>query len=418
MLWVYNSGIFWYGRLLRLLALLGHRQAKLWVSGRKNSWQELKAFNSDGKKVVWFHTASAGEFEQGRPVMEAYRAAYPNHLIALSFFSPSGFEMRKDYSGADLVFYLPEDTRGNAQQLLLLLRPHLAIFVKYEFWYHHYWQLRRQEVPLLLISAPFREKQPFFRPLTKLFWGKMLDCVTHFFVQDQVSAELLASLGHHNCTISGDTRTDRVLEAAGSSFTDTKLEAFSKPARVLVAGSTWPADEELLSKCFKINDAGSLRLLLVPHTLNERHLNHIMQLNWSQPIVRYSEATAEQAAGSRVMVLDTMGMLSKVYRFGAMAYVGGGFGKGIHNILEAAVYGIPVFFGPKHRKFNEALMLQDAGLAFSVEGVADFSEQLQKLSEADLNSFRHKANRWFSENKGATSQIMAYVQRLESAHAN
>lgn len=415
---LYNIGIWLYGALVRLLALFGHAQAQRWLQGRSNIWQAIKSLPQN-KTVAWFHTASAGEFEQGRPLIEAYRAAYPEQVIVLTFFSPSGYEMRKNYSGADVICYLPEDKPALVKRWLDILQPSIAIFVKYEFWYHHYTLLKDRNIPLLLISAPFRPNQAFFKWPTKAFWGKMLASVRHFYVQDAVSAQLLGGLGHFNITVCGDTRLDRVLALPEIPFTDPIITAFAENQTVLVAGSTWPADEKILAALLASPGFENLHLLIVPHQINQSSLAKTAALFDSNTQI-YSQSSVEKAANARVLVLNTMGMLSQVYHVAQAAYVGGGFGKSIHNILEPAVYGIPVFFGPKNQKFLEAAALQKAKIGFEIHSAAALAAALQPFlsSESPRQQVKTAAKMWFASQAGATATIMADIRKMELSSAD
>jgi 3-deoxy-D-manno-octulosonic-acid transferase len=409
---LYNFGIWLYGLFVRLLALFGHAQAKRWVTGRQEIWHRLEKLPRN-RPVIWFHTASAGEFEQGRPLLEAYKATYPEHVILLSFFSPSGYELRKNYEGADVVCYLPEDKPALVKRWLQVTQPKLAVFVKYEFWFHHYTQLKAQDIPLLLISAPFRPNQAFFKWPTKVFWGKMLSAVSHFYVQDATSKQLLSSLGYSNVTICGDTRLDRVLALPASAFNDEVLDAFSKNQTVLVAGSTWPADEKMLADLLHRPGFEKLRLLVVPHEITAVSLAKTLRVFGAHTQL-YTQSSPEKAAQAQVLVLDTMGMLSKVYRLGHAAYVGGGFGKGIHNLLEPAVYHIPVFFGPKNQKFLEAAALQKAQIGFEIQSTQALAAALQPFltSVKAQQELQGKAQAWFGSQAGATAIIMADLQKM------
>ncbi|MDP2187106.1 MAG: glycosyltransferase N-terminal domain-containing protein [Sphingobacteriaceae bacterium] len=409
---LYNFGIWLYGMVVRLLALFGHAQAQRWVAGRQNIWKALEKLPQN-RKLIWFHTASAGEFEQGRPLIEAYRTAYPTHLVLISFFSPSGYELRKNYSGADLICYLPEDKPALVKRWLEIVRPSLAIFVKYEFWFHHYTQLKTHNIPLLLVSAPFRPNQAFFNWPTQAFWGKMLAAVKHFYVQDTASAQLLTGLGYQNVSICGDTRLDRVLALPKTRFSDPILTAFSQGQSVLVAGSTWAADEKILSSLLQMPGFEQLKLLIVPHEIKAGSLARTTAL-FNANVEVYSQTHPEKATHARVLVLDTMGMLSKVYRYGQAAYVGGGFGKGIHNLLEPAVYGIPVFFGPKNQKFLEAAALQKAHIGFEINSVKALTSALQPFltSETAHQELRAATTAWFAAQAGATNTILADIRQM------
>lgn len=406
---VYTFVIWLYGRLVRLLAFFGHQQARHWVQGRSAWRAKVKQLPTD-KRIVWFHTASAGEFEQGRPIMELHRRQHPADFILLTFFSPSGYLMRHNYAGADLVCYLPEDLPAEVAAWHQHVKPDLAIFVKYEFWPHHFEALRTNKVPLLLVSAPFRPTQPFFRWPTRAFWGKMLACVQHFYVQDEASAKLLGHLGYQNVTVCGDTRTDRVLVLAHQDFIDPVLEAFCRNHPVLIAGSTWPEDEQLLAAW--IQNHPHARLIIAPHTVNSTRTAELLKRFGPQAFA-YSTASPADSASRKILLLNTMGMLGKVYRYGQAAYIGGGFGKGIHNTLEAAVYGIPVFFGPKNHKFLEAQALKAEALGFEIGNAQQLSEKWQMFEESESRlRLKSKAEQWFSKQAGASQLIANDITRL------
>ena len=365
---------FW---ILRLAALFGHRKAKKLVKGQGRAIAELKAWRAAnaGLPVLWIHVSSVGEFEQARPIIERLRQELPFRKILLTFFSPSGYELRKNYNLVDKVLYLPFATSRNAKKWLEVLAPEMAVFVKYEFWPAYLKALKKREIPTYLVSAIFRPKQLFFLP-----WGKgylrLLYAFKHIFVQDKASEILLRKHGVEWVSVAGDTRFDRVLEVQNSAKELPILEHFvGESQHVIVAGSTWPEEEQMLAQY--IAEHEDVRLVLAPHEIHEDHLHHIFQF-FEGRYVRYTEATPINVQKCRVLVVDTIGLLSSIYRYGQVAYIGGGFGAGIHNTLEAAVYGIPVVFGPKWQKFREARGLLDAGAAFSVNNYNQFSAALDE----------------------------------------
>jgi 3-deoxy-D-manno-octulosonic-acid transferase len=352
LLQLYNFSLFLYTLGIRI-ASNWNPKALLWIEGRKKIFPLLeKNYSNAGKKTIWVHCASLGEFEQGRPLLEAIREAYPNCIILLTFFSPSGYEIRKNYTGADFVFYLPADSKKNAKRFLQITRPDLAIFIKYEFWYHYLNQLKENKIPTLLVSAIFRESQPFFKTYGG-FWRKMLSCYRFIFVQDNNSFNLLRKIGFEkNTSISGDTRFDRVISIAENEIDLPFIKAFCGNHEVVVAGSTWIEDEEVIDHY--ANNHPEKRFIIAPHEIHETHIHEVEKL--FRHALRYSilsEANNEKKlseilTGKNILIMDNMGMLSKLYYFATVTYVGGGFGgAGIHNILEAAVYGKPVLFGPK-----------------------------------------------------------------------
>lgn len=394
--------MFIYFLLIRIAALLGHRKAQLLVRGQRN-WQQ----QAEVRDWVWIHVSSVGEFEQARPLIEALRAREATHHsahtpILLTFFSPSGYELRKNYDKADKVIYLPFATRRNARLFLDLYRPKMAVFVKYEFWPAYLRQLESRHIPTYLVSAIFRSSQLFFRP-----WGmpyrRLLHCFTHLYVQDEASRALLQRYGINNASVAGDTRFDRVARIAAEGQPIPLIEAFTKNSeKVIIAGSTWPQDERLLVRY--IDEHPDVKLVMAPHEIDEAHLRSIFQL-FRGRYVRYTQANELNLLHTRVLVVDTIGMLSRIYRYGHVAYIGGGFGAGIHNTIEAAVYGIPVLFGPKYTHFREACALIEAGGGKSIKNYKTFSaamdEMLLRHAELGLMSKGYVASEL-----GATDKIM------------
>ncbi|MDR1601075.1 MAG: 3-deoxy-D-manno-octulosonic acid transferase [Tannerella sp.] len=321
-------------------------------------------------RYIWFHAASLGEFEQGRPVMEMIRKRYPQYRILLTFFSPSGYEVRKNYDGADVVCYLPFDTPYRVRKFLNLARPCMAIFIKYEFWLNYLEELRRRKIPAYVISAIFRREQFFFKRYGR-WYRRALSCFDRLFVQDEPSAQLLAEHGITRVSVCGDTRFDRVLDIRSRARVLPALDVFAGNGKypVLVAGSTWPQDEDLIIAYF--NSHPAMKLIIAPHEIHREHLLDI-ESKLQRPSLRISEMDQQSVADKDCLIVDSFGLLSSIYRYGRMAYIGGGFGKGIHNTLEAAVYGIPVIFGPKYHKFKEAKDLIALGGGFSTAGGAAF----------------------------------------------
>ena len=330
------------------------------------------------KPVVWFHCASLGEFEQGRPIIEGYRLKQPEHKIVVTFFSPSGYEAKKGDPIAEWIFYLPLDTCQNVRRFLDAVQPAKAIFIKYEFWYNYLTALKRRQIPTYVVSATFRQSQPFFKWYGAIF-RRMLSAFTLTFVQNQSSKELLNKISFTQAVVTGDTRFDRVWVQAQRPCSLPIVEAFlnTSPQDVIVAGSTWPKDEELLFKL--LYEHKQLKIILVPHEIDQRRITAVMEQFALFSPVQYTQLSGPEMVNhdSRVMVVDTIGMLSSLYRFGSIAYIGGGFDDGIHNILEAAVYGIPVIFGPNYQKFNEACDLLKTGGAFSVKTCLQLKAQIK-----------------------------------------
>ncbi len=374
---------------------------------------EREAFNVLKKKVdpnaryVWFHAASLGEFEQGRPLMESLRKTHPEYKILLTFFSPSGYEVRKDYKGADIICYLPLDTPINAIRFLRLIRPEVAFFIKYEFWWNYLHILKHRHVPVYSVSSIFRPDQVFFR-----WYGYqyryVLRCFTHFFVQNETSRDLLVKLGITNVTITGDTRFDRVLQIKEQSKQLPVIDAFKKDYKVFVAGSSWSPDEDIFIKYF--NEHKEWRLIIAPHVIGEDHLKEILaKLN--RKTVRYTEATVDNVNDAECLIIDCFGLLSSIYHFGEVAYVGGGFGVGIHNVLEAAVWNMPVLFGPNNLRFQEAQGLLKSKGGFEITDYDSFEHIMNSLvSNAEfLEESGNKAGDFVKKMTGATDIVLSQI---------
>lgn len=395
-------------RLLIGASSLFNAKARLWIRGRKGLLEKLETAIDSACKTAWFHCASLGEFEQGRPVIEKFREAHPEYKILLTFFSPSGYEVRKDYEGADYVFYLPLDSRRNARRFIKAVNPEFAVFVKYEFWYHYFNTLQKEQVPVYVISANFRVKQHFFAWYGKWF-RKILNMSTHIFVQNEFSLSLLNSVGIRNASVSGDTRFDRVHEIAGSAEDIPLIRTFKGNSKVLVAGSTWRDDERLLVRL--INESGfDLKYVIVPHEIDEAHIKRLVE-ELQPDTVRLSEADDESAANAGVLIVDSVGLLSGVYQYGDIAYIGGGFGAGIHNILEPAAYGQAVIFGSNFGKFQEAIELMEKGGAFTI---GNYSELLQRVKfllsdEMILMMASEVSKNYIRMNTGASGRILGQI---------
>ena len=403
---LYNIGIRVYW-LLAVLLSPWNRKAKLWVKGRRNWYAKLANVLDKDQKLIWFHCASLGEFEQGRPVIEGIRKRLPDRKILLTFFSPSGYEKRKDYEHADYVMYLPLDTRRNATRMLELLPIEMALFIKYEFWYHFLNQLHSREVPVYLASGNFRPGQLFFKWYGS-WYRSFLGCFTHIFVQNRESEHLLAGIGQHRVSVAGDTRFDRVEKLRHSPFTHPALDAFGKDSALIVAGSTWEKDEQLLAQAYR-ELPEQIYWIIAPHEISEGHLRSL-QLRFPGS-VRFTELESTVPEGCRVIVVDTIGRLSYLYRYGVLAYIGGGFGKGIHNILEAATYGLPVIFGPEYKKFSEAVELASLGAAFPIGNAGELLSTIhQQLEDPGLlKTTSEIAANFVSKRVGATSAILDKV---------
>lgn len=404
---LYLVGIKFYGLLLFILSHFNDK-AKKWVQGRKGLLRRIATEVNGDIPSIWFHFASLGEFEQGRPVLEAMRKNRPDTPIIITFYSPSGYEIRKNTPLADHVFYLPEDTPANARLFIRAINPAVAVFTKYEYWPFYFRALASQRVPLYLISAIFRPGQIFFRPYGK-FFRKTLACVTHFFTQNRESLDLLAQLGLTNATIAGDTRFDRVVTLPQTRKHIPRIEAFSTEGLRLVAGSTWPADEERLSLLHK--QFPDWKIILAPHEIHEEHLRSIERL--FPEAVRFSalpERPIEITAVPPVLLIDNIGLLSSLYGYGNIAYIGGGFGAGIHNTLEAAAYGVPVIFGPNYTKFQEAKDLLARGGGFSIANTEELIAVFGRLQSPLLREQTGNiAGRYVQEQAGATPVILSQL---------
>jgi 3-deoxy-D-manno-octulosonic-acid transferase len=386
---------------------LWNKKAREWTRGRKNLWQELRSKISKSDRVIWVHCASAGELEQGKPIIEELKNRFPSHKILVSVFSPSGFAVALKYGQADIVTYLPADTRRNAKLFLQAVHPDLVIFVKYEFWYHHLSAVAFRHIPILLVSAIFRKDQAFFSWYGK-FYRRILFLFRQIFVQDLVSIEILKAHGILHCSLGGDTRFDRVKKIADESEALPLIEAFAGEEKIVVAGSTWHEDEQLFAGP---DGYGSAKLILVPHEIDEAHLEKLRKLFPGS--IRYSSLLFDPDQRARVLVIDNIGMLSRLYRYATVAYIGGGFNKsGIHNTIEAAVYGKPVLFGPNYGKFREARDLVAEGGAWSVSSPAELTTKLNELlnDQERLEKAGKAAKNYVESNGGATGKIVRYIQ--------
>ncbi len=396
--------MYLYIFLVWLASLFGHRKARMLMRGQWKATDELRTrlpHKPNRQQRLWVHVASVGEFEQARPIIEHYRSEHPEVQIVLTFFSPSGYNLRKDYDKVDAVTYLPFATRRNARMFLDVVKPDVAIFVKYEFWPAYLRELSKRHIPTYSISAIFREKQAFFS-----WWGKaylnILKLFTAIYVQDDCSAQLLHSHGIDNVEVAGDTRFDRVHAIAKQAKDIPQIARFTAgDAKVIIAGSTWQPDEQMLARY--IGENPDVRLVLAPHEIHEAHLHQIFQL-FEGRYVRFTQATVNNLDAVRVLVVDTMGMLSSIYRYGQVAYIGGGFGVGIHNTIEAAVFGIPVLFGPNYKHFREACALIDAGGGKSVKNYDEFKAAMDEAL-ANHETIGKKASDYVESELGATDKI-------------
>ena len=407
---LYLMAIKIYHRLVYLVAPF-HRKARLFSSGRKGTFRYLEEKVSGWRRVIWFHCASLGEFEQGRPLIELIRQNDPEAKILLTFFSPSGYVVRKDYSKADCVAYLPADTPRNARRFISLADPEKVFFIKYEYWYFFLKELHRRGIPTYLVSAIFREEQVFFRWYGRWF-RRLLDFYSHIFVQDDGSKKLLHDYSIDHVSVSGDTRFDRVKQVSRSAPALPLVEKFAGGSLLLVAGSTWPADEKLLIRYFR-ESGFSFKMILAPHEVHPSNIQRMVSSFYPHESVTWSEASEERLEKARILIIDSIGMLSSLYGYGRLAYVGGGFGKGIHNILEAAAYGIPVVFGPNHEKFKEAVDLKEKEGAFAIREYEDLSILLDDLMghSEKINDAGKIAGSYVDERSGSVQHIWSEIFR-------
>jgi 3-deoxy-D-manno-octulosonic-acid transferase len=395
------------------IAALWNPKARLWQQGRRGQWKTLrtKVPPSGSSPRIWMHCASLGEFEQGRPILESLKSQYPSAFIVLTFFSPSGYEVRRNYDGADVVCYLPMDGPGNARRFLDIIQPTIALFVKYEFWHYYLKDLHNRHIPTILVSGAFRKSQPFFQ-----WWGAFFRRILTYFtvitVQDKKSLALLqgrslAGKAH----LTGDTRYDRVVQIATEARELPRIAAFKGPDKLIIAGSTWPEDEQILHACLPSISPG-WKLVIAPHEIHEAHLNSIKSL-FGTNCTFYSSQSANPDA--RVLIIDNIGMLSALYRYGEIACVGGGYSKsGIHNVLEPAVFGLPVIIGPEYQKFTEAVQLVKKGFAFAAKDATAYGEILQHLisDEEGLTALQGFTRSYIQEHTGATAKIISLIAPL------
>lgn len=408
MYFLYNL-IVSIARFFLLIIAQFNKKIKLFVDGRKNAFQKLKNEISISDKVIWVHCASLGEFEQGRPIIEKIRKEYTNHKIVLTFFSPSGFEVRKNYKEVDVVCYLPLDTKSNAKKLIDLVHPEVAIFVKYEFWPNILRELKRKSVETILVSGIFRKSQSFFRPFGS-WMRKSLQNFSHFFVQDVNSEKLLASVGFHNVTVSGDTRFDRVYEITKQNNQLDYIEDFKQNQLTFVAGSTWKEDEELIVDYINNKASKDEKFIIAPHNIDANEINELKN-NINKKTVLFSDKENQDLKSAQVFIIDTIGILTKIYSYADIAYVGGGFKTGLHNILEPATFGVPIIIGPEYDKFREAVELVNEGGCFVVYTKTEFDNQLKELftDANDRNKKGEITKNFISQNLGATNIILDYI---------
>lgn len=406
MKFIYNLFIQIFGLLIKISSLFDAK-AKKWIIGRKNIFEEIEKAISSDDKVIWMHTASLGEFEQGRPVLEALRKKCPAHKLLLTFFSPSGYEIKKNYDQVDHVFYLPLDTPKNAKRFIKLIHPELAIFVKYEFWFNYINELNKNNSPTYFISSIFRADQYFFKWYGAWF-RKQLKLISHFFVQNETSIDLLNSIGIYNICLSGDTRFDRVYDLAQQCQNFPLVEKFKGEKQLFIAGSTWPPDENILIPLIEKNP--ELKFIIAPHETKAERVWQILKKLGSKALL-FSDANEETIKKAQVLIIDSVGILAHLYQYADICYIGGGFGVGIHNIQEPVTFGKPVIFGPNFEKFREARDLLDRGGAFAINDVAELGiKTMVLLSDKNLlNTASSICISYVDEMRGATEAIMRFI---------
>ena len=422
---MYNLGIYLYLIGVAIVSRFSDKVRKMW-RGERDAIRVLKEKVDPQAQYVWFHAASLGEFEQGRPLMEQLRKEHPEYKILLTFFSPSGYEVRKNYEGADIICYLPLDTITNARRFLRTIRPVMAFFIKYEFWYNYLHILKHRQVPVYSVSSIFRPDQIFFKWYGRQY-AHVLKCFTHFYVQNQVSKDLLAKIGIKDVSIVGDTRFDRVLQIKGAAKQLPVVESLTpapspkgEGSKVFVAGSSWGPDEEIFIPYFKKHPEWTL--IIAPHVISEDHLQQIEKMLDGWHVERYTKLEEQRksatplafrrGAGGEALLIDCFGLLSSIYHYGDVAYVGGGFGVGIHNTLEAAVWDIPVIFGPNNQRFQEAQGLKACGGGFEIKDAADFESVMQRFISSDeaIAEAGKKAGAYVKQMTGATRKILSDVK--------
>ena len=407
---MYNLAIYLYLLGVAIYSLFNEKVRKMW-RGERDAFRILREQVDPNARYVWFHAASLCEFEQGRPLMEQMKREHPDIKILLTFFSPSGYEVRKNYEGADIICYLPLDTITNARRFLRTVRPEMAFFIKYEFWYNYLHILKHRHVPVYSISSIFRDGQVFFRWYGRQY-GKVLKCFTHFYVQNEKSKELLGKIGLTNVTITGDTRFDRVLQIKEQAKQLPIIEQFTKGQKVFIAGSSWQPDEEIFIKYF--SEHRDWKMVIAPHVIGEDHLQQIEKLLEGRKVVRYSDVSENSKAleDAEALIINCFGLLSSIYHYADVTYVGGGFGVGIHNTLEAAVWDVPVIFGPNNEKFQEAQGLKACEGGFEITNYEDFERLMNRFeSDADyLKNAGQQAGNYVKQLSGATKRILSDVK--------
>jgi len=407
---VYNIIIYIYLLGVALLSLFNEKVRKMW-QGERRALSTIREHLDPDAKYVWFHAASLGEFEQGRPLMEQLRRDHPEYKILLTFFSPSGYEVRKDYAGADIICYLPLDTIRNARRFLRTIRPVMAFFIKYEFWYNYLHILRHRGIPVYSVSSIFRPDQVFFRWYGRQY-AHVLRCFTHFYVQNDESRQLLAKIGITDVTIVGDTRFDRVLHIKEAARELPLVHQFKADSPCFIAGSSWQPDEHIFIPW--LNDHPHWKAVIAPHVIDADHLAAIEQQFSGRKVVRYTEATPDNVRDADVLLVNCFGLLSSIYRYADVTYVGGGFGVGIHNTLEAAVWDVPVIFGPNNQRFQEAQGLKASGGGIEIGSASDFQRVMQGMVDNPdvMRQLGEHAGDYVQRHAGATRKVLSEVQWL------
>ena len=407
---MYQLCIYLYLLGVAVYSLFNEKVRKMW-RGERDAIRILREKVDPNTRYVWFHAASLGEFEQGRPLMEQIKREHPELKILLTFFSPSGYEVRKNYEGADIICYLPLDTITNARRFLRTIRPEMAFFIKYEFWYNYLHILKHRGVPVYSVSSIFRDNQVFFR-WYGCQYSRVLKCFTHFYVQNEKSRELLATIGLTNVTITGDTRFDRVLQIKEQAKQLPIVEKFANGHKVFIAGSSWQPDEEIFIKYF--NEHRDWKLIIAPHVIGEDHLEQIEKLLEGRKVIRYTETSEDSEAlnDADVLIINCFGLLSSIYHYADVTYVGGGFGVGIHNTLEAAVWDVPVIFGPNNQRFQEAQGLKACEGGFEISSYEDFARIMDRFTTDDayLQKAGQQAGGYVMQLSGATKRILSDVK--------
>lgn len=408
----YNLAIYLYYFGIRVASLF-NQKAKLWIKGRKNLFENLEKSINKNEKIAWFHCASLGEFEQGRAVLEKFKKDYPHYKIFLTFFSPSGYEIRKNYPFADYIFYLPIDTKHNAKKFVEIINPSLVFFIKYEFWFNLLSELKRKNISTFLVSAIFRKEQHFFK-FYGSFFRKSLSSFQHIFIQDAGSKQLLEKINLNNVTIAGDTRIDRALEIPKQTNPISLVEKFKGDHQFLIAGSTWEKDEEILTEIILKSELQNLKFILAPHEVSEENISRLETI-FLEKAIRFSKANDANIHNKKVLIIDNIGMLSSLYQYGEIAYIGGGFGKGIHNTLEPATFGLPIIFGPNYHKFSEAKELVKLQGAFSINNKREAEEIIKKLLNDNIfrKNASEKCKNYIKENSGATEKILNFLKTIQ-----